>query len=143
MDSVIIVSVIVSIATSPITGAASLILMESISFMFIPDSSAAIFNEWYTPLTFSLVPLIPVVATMPLDMNSTPASVIFPIATSVLAFPISIPAIIFILSLLYFFSLPLFSYTSAASLINPEFILHPYLFSSSSAIAISSALVDL
>ena len=68
VDSVIIVSVIVSIATSPITGAASLILTKSKSSKVKLAFFKAWFKEAITPLIFSL---IPVVGIIPLDRNST------------------------------------------------------------------------
>ena len=71
VDSVIIVSVIVSIATSPITGAASLILTKSKSSKVKLAFFKAWFKEAITPLIFSSVPLIPVVGIIPLDRNST------------------------------------------------------------------------
>ncbi len=70
VDSVIIVSVIVSIATSPITGAASFILKRSKSSIFIETLPNACLSESITPSILSLVPFIPVVFTMPLDKNS-------------------------------------------------------------------------
>ena len=49
VDSVIIVSVIVSMATSPITGAASFTRTSSRSLMSSPTLSRALFRDWKTP----------------------------------------------------------------------------------------------
>ena len=97
VDSVMIVSVMVSIATSPITGAASLMRMESRSSMRRPAAPRALVRDWNRPRMLALVPLMPVVGTMALDRKRTcsgagPTSAS---ATSVVALPMSIPAISF------------------------------------------------
>lgn len=93
VDSVMIVSEMVSMATSPITGAASLIRMRSSCSSSRPAVWSAWVIAWNTPWVFCWVPLMPVVDTMADARNrggapaATSAS-----ATSVVALPISTPA---------------------------------------------------
>ena len=66
VDSVMMVSVMVSMATSPMTGAASLRRTSDRSPPSSPAFSKASANEWKMPLMFCRVPLMPVVGTVPL-----------------------------------------------------------------------------
>ena len=104
VDSVMIVSVMVSIATSPITGAASLMRMESRSSMRRPALFRASVRERNRPRMLALVPLMPVVGTMALDRKSTcpSASPVSASATSVVALPMSMPATSFAIVLASF-----------------------------------------
>jgi hypothetical protein len=88
------VSVIVSIATSPMTGAASLSNTRSISLTSMPAVSAARESAFTTPGTFFFVPFSPVVRYSALETNSpsAPSAERPKNATSVLEFPISTPA---------------------------------------------------
>ena len=60
-ESVITVSVSVSIAVSPMTGAASFRRTKSMSEVSLPIRLIAIFNAFLTECTFSIVPFVPVV----------------------------------------------------------------------------------
>ena len=95
VDSVIIVSVMVSMATSPMTGAASFSRTSDRSFTSSPAFSRALVREWKTPLMFCRVPLMPVVGTVPLARNSSLPPSTLARAVSVVALPISMPATIF------------------------------------------------
>ena len=93
VDSVMIVSVIVSMATSPITGAASLMRMSVRSPNSLPAEDRATCSACTTPYTFCRVPLMPVVGMIELARNAGVAPAMSASATSVVAFPMSIPAI--------------------------------------------------
>ena len=71
VDSVIMVSVIVSIATSPITGVASLMRTKSMSRSVRLADLISDLRASMRPTIFSRVPLIPVVLAMAEDKNFT------------------------------------------------------------------------
>ena len=93
VDSVMIVSEIVSMATSPITGAASLMRIRSSSPSSRPALSRATVSPWKTPWVFWGVPLMPVVGIVAVARNrgAAPAGTSAS-ATSVVALPMSTPA---------------------------------------------------
>ena len=95
VDSVMMVSVMVSMATSPITGAASLRRTSDRSPTSSPAFSKASAREWKMPLMFCRVPLMPVVGTVPLARNSSLPASDLARAVSVVALPMSMPATIF------------------------------------------------
>ncbi len=68
-ESVITVSVSVSIAVSPMTGAASFRRTKSMSEVSLPIRLIAIFNAFLTECTFSIVPFVPVVGQEALVRN--------------------------------------------------------------------------
>ena len=71
VDSVIIVSVIVSMATSPITGVASLMRTKSISRSVRLADLISDLRASMRPMIFSRVPLIPVVLAIDEAKNLT------------------------------------------------------------------------
>ena len=90
----ITVSVSVSMAVSPITGAASFRRTRSMSDVSRPIFAMASFRAFFTECTFSVVPFVPVVGQEALVRNVRfPLSVTSPTQTSVVEFPISTPAI--------------------------------------------------
>ena len=95
VDSVMMVSVMVSMATSPMTGAASFKRTSARSFTSSPACSKARVKEWKMPLMFCRVPLIPVVGTVPLARYSSLSPSSRARAVSVVALPMSMPATIF------------------------------------------------
>jgi len=99
VDSVMMVSVIVSIATSPITGVASLIRTKSISRSVRLADLISDLRASMRPTIFSRVPLMPVVLAIAEDRNFTsPLLCTSAKAASVVEFPISMPTIRFIMT---------------------------------------------
>ena len=91
-----IVSVMVSIAVSPITGAASFRRTSSRSSKVQSIFSSASKSAALTPCTFGSVPFVPVVIReAEARKRKAPFSSKLPIHTSVVEFPISTPAISF------------------------------------------------
>ena len=93
-ESVMTVSVSVSIAVSPMTGAASLRRTRSISDVSLPIRAMASFSAFFTEWTFSSVPFVPVVGQDALVRKVRfPSGLTSPTQTSVVEFPMSTPAI--------------------------------------------------